>query len=122
MDFKFLTDNLGRRAIVARLLGISNAAGSGQGNSVSVVVPLTEKSSDAVTPIWPTGLATYTVVISPSQACFWNITNKSASGFTVTLTPPSSSATLAAGTFDALIVVIDARLRATASARRSILR
>jgi len=104
MDFKFLTDNLGRRAIIARLLGIANAAGTGAGNSISVTVSLNQTSGDGVTPLWPAGLATYRVVVSLSQACFWNVTNKSASGFTVTLTPTSSSATLAAGTFDALIV------------------
>jgi hypothetical protein len=36
MGFKFLTDNLGRRAIIARLLGIANAAGTGAGGAVSV--------------------------------------------------------------------------------------
>ena len=46
----------------------------------------------------------FAVVVTPSQACFWSVTNKSASGFTVTLTPVNSSTTLAAGTFDFVVV------------------
>ena len=46
MDFKFLTDNVGRRVIVARPLGIANAAGTSAGNAVSVAVALNQTSGD----------------------------------------------------------------------------
>jgi hypothetical protein len=43
----------------------------------------------------------YAVLVSPSQACAVSVSNKSTSGFTVTLTPISGA--IAAGTIDVLV-------------------
>jgi hypothetical protein len=43
-------------------------------------------------------------MVSPNQVRFWSVTNKTASGFTVILTPMNSSTTLSAGTIDLLVV------------------
>jgi hypothetical protein len=61
-------------------------------------------SGDGVTPVWPSGVTQYAVVVSPSQNCFWTVSSKTASGFTVTLSPVNSTTTLSAGTFDALVI------------------
>ena len=82
------------RLFVGVQFSVANAAGSGAG--ATVVLNPTFPSSD-MTP-------NYVVMCSPSQACFWSISNKSASGFTLTLSPPSASATLGAGTVDVLVV------------------
>jgi hypothetical protein len=44
----------------------------------------------------------YAVAVTPSQACAVSVSSKSTTGFTVTLTPPSSG-TIAAGTIDILV-------------------
>jgi hypothetical protein len=54
--------------------------------------------------VWPSGVTQYAVVVSPSQNCFWTVSSKTASGFTVTLSPVNSTTTLSAGTFDALVI------------------
>ncbi len=82
------------RLFVGVQFSVANLAGSGAG--ATVALNLTFPSSD-MTP-------NYSVFCSPSQACFWSISNKTASGFTLTLSPPSSSATLASGTVDLLVV------------------
>jgi hypothetical protein len=42
--------------------------------------------------------------VTPSQACFLAITNKTSSGFNVVLTPTAGSVTLQAGTIDVVVV------------------
>jgi hypothetical protein len=47
------------------------------------------------------------VVVTPSQACFATVSNKTSAGFNVTLTPASPggvNATLAAGSFDVAVL------------------
>jgi hypothetical protein len=46
MDFKFLTDNVGRRVIVARPLGIANAAGNSAGTRSRSQFALNQTSGD----------------------------------------------------------------------------
>jgi hypothetical protein len=80
------------RVIVGAQLAIANAAGGTAGAAVTTAVS------------FPSGLpSAYYVDVSPSQASFWNVTSKTNTGFNVVLTPPSG-VTLAAGTFDVLVV------------------
>jgi hypothetical protein len=103
-DIKIMHDHMGRRAVIARLIGISNAAGSGAGNAVSTVVTLNQKSSDGTTPLWPSDVSAYNVFVTPSQACFATVSKMTANSFTVVLTPATSGTTLSAGSFDCLVV------------------
>ena len=59
----------------------------------------TAVSFPTLTPLPPN----YSVKITPSQACLVSVTNKTWNGFNVTLTPPSG-VTLAAGTFDVMVI------------------
>lgn len=78
------------RVIIGGQIGIANAAGGGAGESVTAAVT------------FPSLPPNYAVLVSPSQACAWSITDKTWTGFNVTLTPLSG--TLAAGTFDVIVV------------------
>ena len=46
----------------------------------------------------------YAVMVTPSQNCLDYVANKTSSGFNVVLTPSPAAATLAAGTFDVVII------------------
>lgn len=73
--------------------GVATPAGGGAGQSVSVTVNAT---------LFP-GLSlpsTYNVHVTPNQDAVPFVTNKTASGFTVTLNPRLAANTLAAGTID----------------------
>ncbi|WGS53568.1 hypothetical protein LFL96_21155 [Paraburkholderia sp. D15] len=80
------------RLLVGNLPNQANAAGSGAG--ATVVIPFTGLKLPA----------TYSVLGCMSQAGDLSVGNKTQTGFTVTLTPSASTVTLAAGTFDLLIV------------------
>jgi hypothetical protein len=82
------------RVITGVLPGLTNAAGGSAGAAVTTAVTL-----PAGTFLPPT----YGVQVTASQACFVSVTGKTQSGFNVVLTPVTSEATLAAGTFDVLI-------------------
>jgi hypothetical protein len=73
--------------------GIANAAGGSAGASVAVSV----LCQDGVFPS-----AQYAVDIELSQDATWYITGKSTAGFTVNIQPRLASATLAAGSFNAV--------------------
>jgi len=79
------------RIIFGSQLAVPSAAGSGAGSPVSTSVTF-----GGLPP-------TYVVHVTPSQACFVSVSNKTVSGFTVVLTPPSG-VTLAAGTFDVMVL------------------
>ncbi len=81
------------RATIGVLTGIANAAGAA-GATVSTTITL-PASADLP--------ADYAVMVSPSQACFWYVSGKTSSGFTVNLVPTTSSASIAAGTFDCTV-------------------
>lgn len=78
-------------AVIGIFNNVANAAGSGAG--VPVATPVTLQGDV------PTS---YNVQVTPSQACFVSVAKNGAT-VTVTLTPPASSDTLAAGTFDMLV-------------------
>ncbi len=99
LGVNIFTNNQAAATTIAAELGIANAAGGSAGASVSVTINnLVDQFGTGRLP------SNFAVVVTPSQACFWSVTNKSASGFTVTLTPVNSSTTLAAGTFDFVVV------------------
>ena len=87
------------KLVFAPLLAVPNAAGAGAGDSVSTPVSVVSQFGDGLLPS-----ANYLVLIAPSQPCTAVATAKSSTGFTVTLTPLSSGVSLAAGSFDALVI------------------
>ena len=78
------------RVIVGGQLGIANLAGGGAGASVTTAVA------------FPSLPPNYAVLVMPSQAAAVSVTNKAYNGFDVVLTPLSG--TLAAGTFDVVVI------------------
>ena len=74
---------------------VANVAGGGAGSSVSTTVSLTGYQL-------PT--AGYCVLVTPSQAATANVTTKTTTSFVVVLTPVVATATLAAGTFDVIVL------------------
>ena len=71
---------------------ITSAAGSGAGPVTTAVTFSGELP------------ATYNAFVTPNINATASITNKTSSGFNVVLNPPLASATLAAGTFDVLVI------------------
>ena len=71
---------------------VPNVAGAAAGDTVVTSVAL----NGNVPP-------NYSVAVTPNQAAFVSVTNKTATGFDVTLTPTVSTATIAAGTFDVVV-------------------
>jgi hypothetical protein len=99
-----ITTNQAQVTNLAALSGIANAAGSGAGASVSVAISsFVDQYGTGQLPSG-NGVQSYSVQVTPNQACFVSVTNKTTSGFTVTLTPTGSGVTLAAGTFDVVVV------------------
>jgi hypothetical protein len=84
----------GRRA---RSFGIANATGGGAGQAVTTAVQFVDRYGTGLLP------AQYVVSVTASQSAFATVTNKSSNGFNVVLTPPSG-VTLAAGTFDLVVI------------------
>ncbi|KVV22318.1 hypothetical protein WK80_22270 [Burkholderia multivorans] len=77
------------RIIAASAFGVSNAAGGSAGAAVTVSI---------------TGLsglpANYGVMVNPGQDATWFVSAKTATGFTITLTPRLAANTLSAGSID----------------------
>ena len=73
---------------------IASTAGSGAGASVTIAVTF----SGAELP------STYTAVATPNVNATVAITGKSNTGFNVVLTPVVATSTLAAGTFDVIVL------------------
>ncbi len=96
------TSNQAQKTTLAALAGVPNAAGSGAGTAVTVTISsFVDQYGTGQLP------AAYSVQVTPSQACAVSITSKTSSGFNVVLTPLSPggvNATLAAGTFDVVVV------------------
>ena len=82
------------RVILGVQVGVANPAGAGEGDNVSVAVTFAQ----------PNLPPNYVVFVSPSQNCGWFITNQTYAGFTVNLVPPNATTTLAAGTFNLILV------------------
>jgi hypothetical protein len=97
LGVNIFTNNQATATTIAAEANIANPAGSGAGASVSVTINnLVDQFGTGRLP------NNYAVTVTPSQACASSVTNKNNSGFTVTLTPLSG--TLAAGTFDFVVV------------------
>lgn len=104
LGFSTLTNNQAN-PVALFAATVSNAAGAGAGDSVTVTVGgagsgLQDSYGNGRLP----ANGAYTVNASASQAATVVVSNKSTTGFTLTLTPVSSSATLAAGTVDIIVV------------------
>jgi hypothetical protein len=82
------------RIVLGQQWSVANAAGASAGASVTVAVAFALGSL-------PTN---YAVICEPNQNCFSYVTAKTNTGFNVVLTPTSGSITLAAGTFDIVVV------------------
>lgn len=79
------------RTLIGSVPNVPNAAGAA-GATVSTAVAMSGLPS------------AYSVQVTPGQEAYAWVTNKTSSGFTVNLAPISSSASIAAGTFDAVVV------------------
>ena len=80
--------------LVAALKGnVANVIGAGAGLSVVTAVAFANEL--------PTG---YTVQVTPNQDAVAFVTNKTSTGFDVTLSPRLAANTLAAGTFDVTVL------------------
>lgn len=83
------------RLSVAHLPSQANLVGGGAGLSVVTAVAM------------PAGVslpAKYTVLVNPGQDATWFVSGKTSTGFNVTLFPRLAANTLAAGTFDCLVI------------------
>ena len=81
------------RLLVANLPSNANVVGGGAGLAVATAISGLK------------GLpAKYSVVVNPGQDATWFVSAKTSTGFTVTLTPRLAANTLAAGTFDAVVI------------------
>lgn len=81
------------RLMVGLKKSVINAAGGGAGTAVTTAVAFAEPLP-----------ANYEVFVSPNQDATWYVTSKTSLGFNVVLTPRLAATTLAAGTFDVLVV------------------
>jgi hypothetical protein len=82
--------------------GITNSAGSGAGASVTIAVTFAASSA------FPAGYPTpnYVPLVTPSQGCLVSVppASKTQLGFNVILTPVPAASTLAAGSFDVMVI------------------
>ncbi len=81
------------RTILGVQEGVANAAGGSAGAAVTVAVSFGNELPPS-----------YVVVVNPGQDATWYVSAKTSNGFSVTLTPRLATNTLAAGTFDVLVV------------------
>jgi hypothetical protein len=77
---------------------VANAAGGAAGDAVTTAITFEDQYGNGTLP------AEYAVAVTPNQPCFASTSNKSKSGFSVTLTP-LAGATLAEGTFDLVVMI-----------------
>lgn len=85
------------RTIIGSIPGIANVAGGSAGAAVTTAVSL---PASANLP------ANYGVLVNPAQDATWYVpqNSKTSTGFNVVMTPRLAANTLAAGTFDVVIV------------------
>lgn len=81
------------RSIVGQVLGVANLIGGGAGAAVVTAVAFLEPLP-----------AAYQVIVSCGQDATAFVSGKTATGFNVTLEPRLAANTLAAGTFDVLVI------------------
>ncbi len=80
------------RVAIGIMPNVANVAGAAAGDTVSTTVNVNGNLP-----------ADYVVNVTPNQAAFVSVTNKTQTSFDVVLTPTVSTATIAAGTFDVTI-------------------
>jgi hypothetical protein len=97
MSVNRLIGGNGYTPTVAALFNIANGAGSGS-SPVDIAVSCVDAYGVGELPAG----GAYGVTVTPSQACFVSVINKSATGFTVVLTPLSTGS-ISAGSFDCLV-------------------
>jgi hypothetical protein len=98
VDFHLLADNHSEPVVIGKRVGVSNAGGGSPNAAVTTSVSFTDRFGNGRLPT-----LNYAVCVTPSQLCSVAITAKTNAGFNVVLTPPSGG-TLAAGTFDVIVV------------------
>ncbi len=81
------------RVVLGVLTGLSNAAGGSAGAAVTTAVSGIKNLP-----------ANYAVFVSPNQDATAYVSSKTSTGFNVVLTPRLAANTLAAGTFDLVLV------------------
>jgi hypothetical protein len=81
------------RLLVGMKVAVANGVGGGAGQAVTVAVAFAGELP-----------ANYAVMVNPGQDATWFVSGKTNNGFNVTLTPRLAANTLAAGTFDVLVV------------------
>jgi hypothetical protein len=78
---------------------VANGAGTaGADVTVSLATSYTDAYGNGVLP------NDYCVLVTPSQDAMVSVTGKTTSGFSVVLTPKVAAATIAAGTFDVVVL------------------
>lgn len=99
LGVNILQSNQAQPVIVAASAGIANVAGSGAGASVTTAITFTNSYGNGRLP------GSYAVQITPNTiGVTVAVSGKTTSGFNVVLAPAIATATLAAGTFDVLVV------------------
>jgi hypothetical protein len=93
---QILTSNQGDKLSIIKQASIPNAAGGGAGASVSTNLTYADRFGNGLLP------PSYVVLVTASQPATASVINRTSTGFTVVLTPVSG--TLAAGTFEVLVV------------------
>lgn len=83
------------RIIVGQQLNVTNLIGGGAGQTVTTTVTFPHPLP-----------ASYQVMVSPKQDCAWYVNNRTTFGFDVVLNPRLAANTLAAGTFDLLLISV----------------
>jgi len=84
------------KLIIGQALGVANVIGGGAGAAVVTAVGAAQ---------FPEGLpANYQVIVTVGQDAVAFVTAKTTTGFNVTLEPRLAANTLAAGTFDVLVI------------------
>jgi hypothetical protein len=83
--------------LYAARANVANAAGGAEGDAVTTPIAFVDQYGVGVLP------EDYAVTVTPNQVAFASVTNKTAAGFDVTLTP-LAGATLAAGSFDLAVM------------------
>lgn len=84
------------RLIVGVQANVANVSGA-EDTAVTTAVEFVDLPANA------SNVGEYGVQVTPSQPCFVSVTDKTATGFNVVLTPISSTGSIAAGTFDVLV-------------------
>lgn len=81
------------KVVLAKLDSVTNAAGGSAGTAVTTAVAFANELP-----------ADYAVFVQPGQDATAYVSSKTATGFNVVLTPRLATATIAAGSFDVLVV------------------